>query len=92
MPARPLAMNTVFGSRAGNMRAIHSLCRPTSEMRMSCGRRTSRMSHSARGGCIGNWSSSLAASKRPSTMSFSRECGVGCGAVRSSSARRLRMW
>ena len=29
---------------------------------------------------------------RPSTMSFSRECGVGCGAVRSSSARRLRMW
>ena len=35
MPARPLAMNTVFGSCAGNMRAIHSLCRPTSEISMS---------------------------------------------------------
>ena len=35
MPASPLAMNTVSGSCAGNMRAIHSLCRPTSETRMS---------------------------------------------------------
>ena len=85
-------MNTVLGSCAGNMRAIHSLCRPTSEIRMSCGRSAWRISHSARGGCIGNASSSLAASKRPSTMSFRRECGVWCGASRSSSARRLRMW
>ena len=29
-------MNTVLGSCAGNMRAIHSLCRPTSEISMSC--------------------------------------------------------
>ena len=35
MPARPLAISTVLGSCAGNMRPIHSLCRPTSEMRMS---------------------------------------------------------
>ena len=31
MPARPLAMSTVPGSWAGNIRPIHSLCRPTSE-------------------------------------------------------------
>ena len=65
-------MNTVSGSCAGNMRAIHSLCRPTSEIRMSCRPSAWRISHSARGGCIGKASSSLAASKRPSTISFSR--------------------
>ena len=72
MPARPLAIITVFGSWAGNMRPIHSLCRPTSEMRMSSRPSAWRISHSARGGCMGKWSSSLAASKRPSTTSRRR--------------------
>ena len=53
MPARPLAISTVFGSCAGNIRPIHSLCRPTSEMRMSSRPSAWRISHSARGGCIG---------------------------------------
>ena len=35
------------------MRPIHSLCRPTSEMRMSSRPSAWRISHSARGGCIG---------------------------------------
>jgi hypothetical protein len=85
-------MNTVFGSWAGNMRAIHSLCRPTSEISRSSRPIALRISHSARGGCIGNASSSFADMKRPRTMSFSRESGVSCGAPRSSSARRVRMW
>ena len=73
MPARPLAIRTVLGSCAGNMRAIHSLCRPTSEISMSSRPSALRISHSARGGCIGNASSSLADSKRPRMMSLRRE-------------------
>ena len=65
MPARPLAIITVLGSWAGNMRPIHSLCSPTSEMRMSSGRSALRISDSTRGGCIGNASSSAAAASRP---------------------------
>ena len=60
IPARPLAISTVLGSCAGNMRAIHSLCRPTSEISMSWRPSAWRISHSTRGGCIGNASSSLA--------------------------------
>src|SRR6476661_4845378 len=48
MPARPFAMSTVLGSWAGNMRPIHSLCRPTSEMRMSLRPRALRSSQRAR--------------------------------------------
>ena len=81
IPARPLAISTVLGSCAGNMRAIHSLCRPTSEISMSWRPSAWRISHSARGGCIGNASSSLAASKRPSTMSSSRELRDGARRV-----------
>ena len=92
IPASPLAMNTVFGSWAGNMRAIHSLCRPTSEISRSSRPIASRISHSARGGCIGNESSPLADMKRPRMMSLSRESWTACGASRSSSARRVRMW
>ena len=91
MPARPLAMNTVAGSWAGNMRAIHSLCRPTSEISRSSGPSTLRMSHSARGGCTGNASSSRPASKRASTISFRRESSCVRTVSRSSSVRRERM-
>src|SRR3954467_8092111 len=89
MPARPLAISTVLGSCAGNIRAIPSLCSPTSEISMSSRPSALRISHSARGGCIGHESSSLAASKRPSTMSSSRDPRGACGASRSSSASPL---
>src|SRR3954451_23728963 len=72
IPARPFAMSTVLGSCAGNIRPIHSLWSPTSEIRMSSRPSARRISHSARGGCIGKASSSRAASKRLSTTSRSR--------------------
>ena len=63
IPARPFAISTVFGSYAGNMRPIQSLWRPTSEIRMSLRPSACRISHSARGGCIGKWASFFDASK-----------------------------
>ena len=92
MPARPLAIITVLGSCAGNIRPIHSLCRPTSVMRMSSRPSALRISHSTRGGCIGKASSSLASSKRPSTTSRSRCEPPECGTSRHSSARRVSTW
>ena len=92
IPARPFAISTVFGSCAGNIRAIHSLWSPTSEIRTSSRPSAWRISHSARGGCIGNESSPFADMKRPRMMSLSREFSTVCGASRSSSPRRVRMW
>ena len=91
IPARPLAMMHVFGSWAGYMRPIHSLCRPTSEMRMSSSPSALRISYSARGGCIGKASSSLAASRRPITTSRRREEPPPGPSPVHSWVRRVRM-
>ena len=93
MPARPLAISTVSGSEAGNMRAIHSLCRPTSEMRMSSRPSALRISHRTRGGCMGKASSSAPARKAPCTRSSSLDGVVVIGspiATRPVRRRRIR--
>ena len=92
MPARPLAMSTVFGSCAGNIRAIHSLCRPTSEMRMSSRPSALRISHSARGGCIGNVVVVLGLLEAAADDVAQALEPPECGTSRHSSASRVSTW
>ena len=54
MPARPLAISTVLGSWAGNIRADPQLVQAdVGDQHVLSGRSAWRISHSARGGCIG---------------------------------------